>query len=50
MRFVRGIEFYVVVNLIYVCVDDVRLDFCCVIYNQNVVYIPCVQCYVLCVK
>jgi hypothetical protein len=38
------------VDLIYVCVDDVRLDFCCVVYDQDIVYISCVQCYVLCVK
>ena len=50
MGFICGIEFYVIVNLIYVCVDDVWLDFFFFLYDQNVVYVPCVQSCVLCVK
>jgi hypothetical protein len=40
--FVCGIEFYIIMNLVYLCVNDVQLDFCCVIYDQNVICIPCV--------
>jgi hypothetical protein len=40
--FVCGIEFYIIVNLVYLCVTDVRFVFCCVIYDQNVIYVPCV--------
>ena len=31
--FVCGVKFYVIVYFVYVCVDGVQVDFCCVIYD-----------------
>jgi len=38
--FVDGVKFYLVMNLIYVCVDCLGLDFRYVIYDQNIIHIP----------
>jgi len=40
--FVGGVEHYVFMYLIYVCVDGLRVDFRCVVYEQNVIYVSCV--------
>jgi hypothetical protein len=50
MDFGCGLELYIVVNLVYVFANDLGLDFCCVIYDQNVIHVLCVKCYVFCVK
>ena len=31
--FLCGVKFYVIVYFVYVCVDGVQVDFCCVIYD-----------------
>jgi len=31
--FVRGVKFYVIMYFVYVRVDGVQVDFCCVIYD-----------------
>ena len=31
--FVCGVTFYVIVYFVYICVDGVQFDFCCVIYD-----------------
>jgi 5-deoxy-D-glucuronate isomerase len=36
--------------LIYVFVDGLGLDFCYVIYDQDIINVPRVKCYVLCIK
>ena len=38
--FVCGVEFYLVMNLIYVCVDGLGLDLCYVLYDQDIINIP----------
>jgi len=40
--FVGGVEHYVFMYLIYVCVDGMRGDFRCVVYDQNIIYVSCV--------
>jgi hypothetical protein len=45
-----GVKFYVVMDLIYVFVDGLGLDFCYVIYDQDIINVPRVKCYVLCIK
>lgn len=40
--FVGGVEPYVIMYLIYVCVDGMRVDFRYVVYDQNVIYVSCV--------
>ena len=37
--FVGGVKFYLAMNLIYVCVDGLGLDFRYVIYDQNIIHI-----------
>jgi len=31
--FICGVKFYVTVYFVYICVDGVQVDFCCVIYD-----------------
>jgi len=31
--FVCGVKFYVIVYFVYICVDGVQVDFCCVVYD-----------------
>ena len=31
--FVCGVKFYVLMNFVYICVDGVQVDFCCVVYD-----------------
>jgi hypothetical protein len=35
------------VYFVYVCGDVVWIGFCCIVYNQNVIHVSCVKCYVL---
>jgi len=31
--FVCGVKFYVIVYFVYICVNGVQVDFCCVVYD-----------------
>jgi len=34
---VCGVELYVIMYLIYVCVDGMWVDSCCIVYDQDVI-------------
>jgi hypothetical protein len=48
--FRRGVKFYVVMDLVNGFVDGLRLDFCYVIYDQDIINVSRVKCYVYCIK
>jgi hypothetical protein len=48
--FVCGIKLKVWVYLVYVFVDSIRVYAFCVIYNENIIYISCIEDYAFSVK